>query len=463
MLWLIAIASAKNQSTPITQNLDARLLDPHFETVVHIRLFGFSSSALQNALTAVLGRDFMRANVTAYDALLLASPHHSFSATAQFLDLPNTSADPEALVRAHFNENPTTVAVYVVRSEDPVRVGPPAFARGPNWMAIRFCDSEKGLTDQATAYRILSRISDLLHSSVHPLWFKPRVSVRNNSAKIIVYQPPPLNAFNVVSILKRSIGKLADVEISAVEFDTDCVLVICSLCPGVWCIATWLQRLPEFARAEESNAIAIFLLRERFTYDFGYFGLGVAPTNSQRSLEAVAWAALFGWNINAASESFSEIIARRNMAIGPILELTDQLRAPLLELEELRQFSAEVLSEKLIQRLDAAYGEFITLRNRYLKRVLEEGIEETQAEFRELENLTGAIVEQWALVSENVQMKRVCVGNLRDLTYHPFIFMRPSFYCLLSVIGSLVMWRIILTLMKPKEVLGIWQEAEPLL
>jgi hypothetical protein len=263
--------------------------------------------------------------------------------------------------------------------------------------------------------------------------------------------------------LQRSLSRLVDVDVSAVELDTDYLSVLCSVCADGSTAARWLRRLPEFAKAQESNALPIFLLPQSCAHQFARSDIAFAPTKIQSSLEAVARKALFGWEPSPASEPFFEIIARRNIAIDPMLALLSRLRVPLRELEDLRQFDTEVLSEAMIQSLDAAYGDFIDRQNKYLKKLLDDGVEATKGELTELENLTDLIVAQWSMVSENVQTRRVCVGNLRDLTYHPIIFMRPSFYCLLSIVGSLVMWKVILRLMKPKEVLGIWMEQERLL
>jgi hypothetical protein len=464
MLLLVAVVSSQNQTSPIAQNLHANLLNLNFETVVQVRLFGFSSSPLQSALAKLLRNYFMRTNIIKTPKYKGIPAHHSFSATAEFFDLSNSTADIESLVRTHFDQSPTGFAVYVIRSQDSLRRPSNVVARGDRWIAFRFSEAEKGSTDQTTAYRILSRIADLLDDVfIPPLIHMPRLSVKNNSAKIVVYQPPPLNAFNAVSILKQTLGHLANLIVSAVELDPDSISLICSVCADGLCTVSWLQRLPEVTNAWASQSLPIFLLPPPCAHQFADNAIALAPTKVQSALEAVARQALFGWEPSPASEPFFEIIARRNMAVAPLGALLHRLSALLRELEELRQFDAVVLPEKLIQSLNTAYGDFIARRDRYLRRLLDEGVEATLEEFAELENMTDAIVEQWALVSENVQTRRVCVGNLRDITYHPLIFMRPSFYCLLSVLGSLVMWKIILTLMRPKDVLGIWHEAEPLL
>jgi hypothetical protein len=54
-----------------------------------------------------------------------------------------------------------------------------------------------------------------------PMNHQPRISVTNHSDSIIVFQPPPLNAFNSVQNIERSVAQLASLTVSAVEFDRE--------------------------------------------------------------------------------------------------------------------------------------------------------------------------------------------------------------------------------------------------
>jgi hypothetical protein len=458
LLVSVTCQPSRNRSDPPASNLDPTRFAATFETVVDVRLFGFDAMILKEALSSLLSKYIMRV-----DVVKGASPiYHSFSAKANFFTLPTIVNDFDALIREHFSQNPTNFAVYVIRTNETVRKVTNVVARGDRWIALRFSEAEKTQSNRTTAYRIVSRVFDLFSDIfVRPIQFEPRISVTDNSDKIVIFQPRPLNAFNSVSILKHSISDLADLTITAVEFDTDYLSVVCAVCADSLCAANWLRRLPEYSTARSVGALPLFLLPQSCTHQFAAKDIAFAPTKIQSSLEAVGRKALFGWEPNHAAEPFFVIMARRNMAVYPLWGLSRKLMEPVDEINELSQFNA--VPQKVVRSLDGLYGEFIEGQKEYSRKLLDEGVDAAQDEWEGLVNITDRIIEQWAAVSENVQRRRVCVGNLRDLTRHPLIFLRPSFYCLLSLLGSIAMWRIILKLVKPKDVVGLWNRAGPLL
>jgi hypothetical protein len=152
------------------------------------------------------------------------------------------------------------------------------------------------------------------------------------------------------------------------------------------------------------------------------------------------------------------------MAIYPLQDLTETLTKPVDEIAELKaQFASGAVAPRLLQTLDELYGRFIAAQKKYMRGLLKGGVRQAEQHWKTLENITQLIVDRWSVVSENVQRKRVCVGNLKDLTAQPSVFFRPSFYCLISLVSSAMMWRVILKLARPREVIELWNEPQPLL
>jgi hypothetical protein len=462
----IALADVESDSITLGPNLDPSQFAPNFETVVDVRLFGFTSAILQASISSLLQNYLMRVDVTKPEKKSQTNVHHSFSARSAFFDLPaNFSRDIASHIREHVASHPTTFAVYVIQSHNSARKGSNVVARGNSWIAFRFYDSESGPTDQLTASRIISRVFNIFNDVfVHPVRSVPRISVLNNSASVVVFQPPPLNAFNSIQVVRRSVASLASLVARAEEFDTDYVSVICAVCENGPCAADWLRRLPEYTATVARDALPIFLLPQSCPHQYAANDIAFAPTNSQIALEAVTRKALFAWEPGATAEPFFEIMARRNMAIYPLQDLTETLTKPVDEIAELKaQFASGAVAPRLLQTLDELYGMFIAAQKKYMRGLLKGGVRQVEQHWKTLENITQLIVDRWSVVSENVQRKRVCVGNLKDLTAHPSIFFRPSFYCVISLVSSALMWRVILKLARPREIIELWNGPQPLL
>jgi hypothetical protein len=424
-----------------------------FKTVFPIRLFGFDKPDLRAAIHALLQNYVLRVDITNPG---VAS--HSFSATAEFRSLPPNSSEIGPAIRDDFSRNSTQFGVYVIQCHDSPKKLNSFFARGSHWIALNFYDLEHGATDQITSFRIISRVFDAIKDVVvRPLPFRPRISILNRTDSIVVFQPAPLIAFNSAKILRQAAGSLADLTVKTVEFGTDALGTMCSFCTDSSCAAKWLRRLPEYANTRAENSLPIFLLPQSCPHQYASNDIAFAPTTIQTALEAVSRKALFGWESGGVAEPLFEIVALRNLAVFPLANLAGSFSPS--DLRDVFEFFAPDMWNTWMNIIQ----NFTSAQARFSATLMSAGIDEAMANWRELQDLAAQATEFWATTTETMQRRRVCVGNLRDLTSHPIVIFRPSFYCSVSLILSGLMWYNILKLLKPRQVLDFLEHPQPLL
>lgn len=412
----------------------------NFDTTVVIRLVGFHEKSLRPTLETILQRNMLRTSVLPDSE----NVHHTFSATVEFYD-------SQLEFREHFEKKPAQFVVYIVKCDGISRL----IDRGNGWVAIAFGTNDVSKSDETTAYRIISKVFNLIKGDLaRPIATNHRLTVTNRSDSVIIYQPPPVESFEASHILIRSLNmKREDLTVKVKETDTSPFALVCSLCETAECTAQWIRKSPEYKEAHRQNALPIFLLPHTCSQQYGSIDLAFAPTNTQKALQAVAWKSLYGWEPNPVSEPFVEAMTRRNMAAYPLSELIEKLKKPLEEITELKQIGSDLINDRVIDQLDTLYTRFSDVQKRFTRKLLVSRFwGEVSNDWDQLVNSTQEIVDTWNMMSENVQRRRVCVGNLRDLTEKLPVYTRPSVYCAVSLAAAAIMARYVAVHGKRKEV-----------
>ncbi|OHT01886.1 hypothetical protein TRFO_31235 [Tritrichomonas foetus] len=428
----------------------------HFVSTGQIRLIGFTRQIkdLKKKLTVLVNSKFMKIDVINDNPDI----HHTFRANVDSLNISFSNDNQlEEAISKHFADNPVHFAVYVVRSETPLpNLNTNIIASGKNWLAIRFYDQNTNLENQinsdSTAYQIAIQVLDIFSDIFnHQLYFEPRVSILNSHDSISIYQS---GEFDSASIVKESVLGVAQLNISISKIDPKIFKVLCSICSDTNCALSWIKRLPEYSQAQETRSLPVFLMPPVCSFQYASNDVAFAPIMMENSLKSIIRKSLFGFETKPQSEPFFNIIAQRNMAVYPTQRLVELLKKPVEEISELSQFNSVVIPQKVVETLDERYTNFTKVLQHLTLDVIEKGNDVAKEHWEQLNDTAQMILEAWSVVSDDVKRKRMCVGNLLDLTKSRLFITRPTFYLILSIFASLMLFHYSFKHMNPKVVVN---------
>jgi len=438
----------------MSRSLTLGMLTTHFETKGVIRLMGPNASNYVSDLQTLLFTKFLRLNVVKGDI----ECHHSFNADVSFVDVQvSKDSNISLIIKEHFNKNPTQMAIYVVITPTCELRSTRIVASGTGWVAVRFCEEEP-----KDAFTIAESVSDAVsHVFNRPLLFRPRVSIRDRNVKIALFSAK--NDTKSKGIIESSMRNGISVNVTVFPYDLKAFNMLCSFCEDVQCVSSWIRNVPQFFESIKSGFLPVFILSDECPNDFVYGDqfLTIAPIDNEQGLTKAIRGSLYGTDTIADLDPFIEILANRNMAVYPLVDIVSSLSSILQEILEYYRLGVDFSDQRGLNRIDEMYSNF-TSKQREFTALIMDG-KTISNEYNELIEISAQIHELWWSMNDKVKKKRMCVGNMIDISQNPSIFTRPSFYFAIALVAGSAMVAYVFTRMRPKQVFRIIQSPSPLL
>lgn len=442
-----------DQSFSLPPSMSPGEFSTQFDTTGEVRLIGFNKEMLTVTLSTLLN-NFLRTDVVHGPP----DVHHTFRASVANVDISHKESDIINKIKEHFEKNQMPFAFYIVNSNSPSNI----LGSGNNWIAIPISPTEE---EETTAYKIASKILD--YSKIifdYQIDEPPRLSLTKLSDKIIVYYPKDIpDEYKISDTIKESVHDLVQLNIEEVEFDSDILNVLCQVCETIECSTSWLKKLKEFDDAKLSDSLPVFLLPSNCPLRYGDSEIAFAPYANSMNLQVAIRQSLFGFNPHPQSLPFFELFAHRNLAVEPLRKLVANITKPIDELRELNQYGSGQISQKMLNEMENDYSNFTDIQWSLTNNIMKHKIDDLIELYYKMCFISQTINDRWSLVSENVQRKRVCVGNMVDLTKKTPIFLHPTFYAVTSIIASFIMILYVFRVMKPDQIVSVLANPSPLL